>query len=51
MKVRYDMALTGVGIGLGILTAGYFYRPEVAAAVGALSAYLLLFIYLRDLKL
>jgi len=51
MKVRYDAASTGIRIGLGILTAGYFYRPEVAVVVRALSTYLLPFIYLKDLKL
>ena len=49
--MRYNAALTGVGIGLGVLTAGYFYRPKAAVAVGALSACLLPFIYLGDLKL
>ena len=51
MKVCHNTALTGVGMGLGILIARYFYRPKVAVAVRALSAYLLPFIYLRDLKL
>jgi len=49
--VCYNTALTGVGMGLRILTAGYFYGPEVAAAVRASSTYLLPFIYLKDLKL
>ena len=49
--MRYNAALTGVGIGLGILTVGYFYRPKAAAAVRALYAYILPFIYLGDLKL
>lgn len=49
--MRYNAALTSVGMGLGILTVGYFYRPKAAVAVRALSAYLLPFIYLRDLKL
>ena len=51
MKVRHDAASTGVGMGLGILTAGYFCGPEVAAAVGASSACLLPFMCSGDLKL
>jgi len=49
--VLYNGALTSIGIGLGILIAGYFYRPRAAVAVRALSAYLLPFICLGDLKL
>ena len=47
----YNIALTSLGIGIGILTAGYISRPKAAAAVAALSAYLYSFIYLGDLKL
>ena len=49
--MRYNTASTSVGIGLGILIVGYFYRPKAAAAVRASCAYILPFIYLRDLKL
>ena len=51
MKVFYNIALTSIGVGLGILTVGYFSRPKAAAVVRAFSAYLLLIIRLRDLKL
>ena len=47
----YNAALTGIGVGLGVLTAGYFYRPKAAAVVGASSAYLLPIMRLGDLKL
>jgi len=49
--VFYNTALTSLGVGIGILTAGYIGRPKAAAAVTALSACLYPFIYLGDLKL
>jgi len=49
--VLYDVALTGLGVGIGILTAGYIGGPKAAAAVTALNTYLYPFIYLGDLKL
>jgi len=51
IEIYRDIALTGVGIGFKILTAKYIGRPMAAAAVGALSAYLYPFMYLKDLKL
>jgi len=51
MKVLYNIALTGIGVGLGILTVRYFSGPEAAAAVRAFSIYLLPIIHLKDLKL
>ena len=51
MKVLRDAASTGVGVGLGILTAGYFYGPKAAAAVAASCACLYRFICSGDLKL
>jgi hypothetical protein len=46
MKVLRDAASTGVEVGFGILTAGYFSGPRAAVAVGASSTYLYPFIYL-----
>lgn len=51
MKVHRDAASTGVGVGLGILTAGYFCGPKAAAAVGASCTCLYRFMYSGDLKL
>jgi len=49
--VLYNAALTGIGVGLGVLIAGYFYRPKAIVVVGASSACLLPIIRLGDLKL
>ena len=51
MKLLYNAASTGVGVGLGVLTARYFGGPKAAAAVRALSACLYPFMCLGDLKL
>ena len=51
IKLLHDAASTGVGVGLGVLTARYFSGPKAAAAVGALSTCLYPFMYSGDLKL
>jgi len=51
MKVYLNAASTSVGVGFGILTARYFYRPKAAVTVAALYTCLYYFIYLKDLKL
>ena len=51
MRMLCNVVSTGVGVGLGILTAKYFSGPEAAVAVRALSACLLSFMYSEDLKL
>ena len=51
IEMLCDTALTGVGTGLGILTAGYLSGPKTAVTIGALSTCLLPFMYLGDLKL
>ena len=51
MKVLRDAASTGVGVGIGILTAGYIGGPKAAVAVGASSACLYPLMYSGDLKL
>ena len=51
IKMYRDAASTGVGAGLGILTAGYIGGPMTATAVAASGACLLPFIYSGDLEL